>query len=108
MENRLDKLSKLKWPKPGKKVDRFMSITLEEYQVATQMEKLAYQHIIFAKDLRSGKELNKKKLKTYADERKKCASKFEKLWWKRNKPSRLQDNLNGFKAGVKEALSLAK
>ncbi|MCX7016593.1 MAG: family 20 glycosylhydrolase [Candidatus Sumerlaeota bacterium] len=108
LERRLQGLKAAKWPKPGKALAPFEAVALEEFPVAAEMERLAYQRALLARAVRSGKTPSAAVLRRHALEVGAMAKAFARLWNLRNRPSRLSDSLFGFQAAVREALRLAK
>ena len=107
LEARVRKLKELKWPKPKPAADRFFAIALEEFVVATNMERLACERVILARRIRSGGSVPARRLRRHAADLDACSLEFARLWRLRNRPSRLRDNLNGFRNAAREARSLA-
>ncbi len=107
LEDRVRNLKVLKWPKPKPAADRFLAIALEEFVVATKMERLACERVLLARRIRSGRSVPARRLRRHAADLDACSLEFARLWRLRNRPSRLRDNLNGFRNAAREARSLA-
>lgn len=107
LEARVQKLKELKWPKPSPAADRFPAIASEEFVVATNMERLACERVLLARRIRSGRSVPASRLRRHAADLDECSLEFARLWRLRNRPSRLRDNLNGFRNAAREAHSLA-
>lgn len=105
---RIENLEKLSWPKPEKDLSGFERIALEEFELAADMDRLAWQRYALAKEVRSGKIPAKRELQTHAAEFKAMSKEFSRLWLIRNRPSRLRENMDCFEAAYQEAIALAK
>jgi len=102
-----EKLAALEWPAPTPELGGFFAAALDDYVVAAEMECLAYRHTAMARVIRAGGNLPAPELAQHADEYDACARDFERIWRTRNEPSRLRDNLNGFRNAAREARELA-
>lgn len=107
LENRIDKLDGLKWPSLQPTLDGFVALALDEFTVATEMERLACERILLARKMRHGESVGAERLRRHAAALDECQPKFSRLWHLRNRPSRLRDNLNGFRNAASEARRLA-
>jgi hypothetical protein len=103
---RMDKLLALPWAAPSESMETFLRQALDEFPVATEMERLAYRRVLLARTVRGDRRPASRELKKHASELEGCAGKFARLWRVRNRPSRLRDNLNGFRNAAREARSL--
>jgi len=84
------------WLKPSRKLSEFEKIALEELKLAARMDCLAARRSLVAKKLRKKIAVGSSELRQLADEMDKLSGRFKKLWLKRNKPSRLRDNMKLF------------
>jgi hexosaminidase len=84
------------WPKPAHELAEFEQIALEELKLAARMDCFAARRALIAKKLRTRSAVSSSQLRQLADEMDKISKQFKKLWLKRNKPSRLQDNMKLF------------
>jgi hypothetical protein len=75
------------WPKSTSVKNEFERLAIEEFKLAAQMDVLAAKRTLQTKGIKT--DLSKTDMH-------KMANQFKKLWLARNKPSRLQDNLNLF------------
>ena len=102
LRSHIEKLVSLKWPRPGEHMDRFLTESIDEFRVATEMERLSYERTVFGSALRAGRSVDSRKLKRHATDLDSCAIEFARRWRRRNRPSRLRDNLNGFRNVARE------
>jgi hexosaminidase len=93
--------AKTLWPKPACTLPEFEQIALEELKLAARMDCLAARRALVAKKLRKNIAVRSSELRCLADEMESIAGQFRKLWLKRNKPSRLRDNMKLFREIVK-------
>ena len=96
------------WLQPPGNLAEFESLALRELKVAAEMDCLAAQKALVAKQIRNGKTVPVAQLKNIARKMHHISDKFTELWMARNKPSRLKDNLKLFEQTEKECLKLAK
>jgi hypothetical protein len=89
------------WLKPGRQLPEFEQLALEELKLAARMDCLAAKRALVAKKLRKKMAVSSSQLRYLADEMDKISKQFKKLWLKRNKPSRLRDNLKLFNETAK-------
>jgi hexosaminidase len=75
------------WPDSVPVKEKFERLAFEEFKLASQMDVLAAKRALAAKGIKSG---------FMAEDMRKIAKQFSKLWLARNKPSRLKDNLRLF------------
>lgn len=87
--------------KPGK-LDEFEEQSLREYELAVQMDILARKRWLLRCDITAGKTIPTKTLKKHRQEFQKMTDTFSTLWKKRNRPSRLADNIKSFRNVIKE------
>ena len=107
LEDRIEKLGSLKWPSPETALDSFVALALDEFTVATDMERLACERTLLAQKVRRGESVGSERLRRHATALDECQPQFTRLWRLRNRPSRLRDNLNGFRNAASEARQLA-
>jgi hypothetical protein len=107
LRTRLEKLQSIPWDGGADTDDAFLSKALEEFPAAGRMEGLAYDRALLTRDLCASRPVLPRVLKRHAANMDACAAQFAELWRNRNKPSRLRDNLNGFRAAAREARDLA-
>ena len=103
----VDDLKKCRFDAPAKNLDPFLSTCLEEYRLAADMDRLAWIKLNLARVLRKGKKVDRRRLRTHADQMEAMIKRFAALWRRRNKPSRLSDNLYMMGCALKEARTLA-
>lgn len=96
------------WPKLSKNVPEFEQIVMAELKLAAQMDHLAAKRALAAKTLRSGGKIQPAQLRRLGRQMENIANDFQHLWLKRNKPSRLCDNLRLFKKTQQQMLHPAK
>jgi hypothetical protein len=84
------------WPKPACTLPEFERIAMEELKLAARMDCLAAKRSLVAKKLRQNITVSSSELRRLVDEMDSIAKQFRKLWLKRNKPSRLRDNMKLF------------
>ncbi len=89
------------WLKPACELPEFEQIALEELKLAARMDCLAARRALAAKKLRKNSAVSSSELGCLADEMDSISEQFKKLWLKRNKPSRLRDNMKLFKETAK-------
>ena len=108
LEDRIEKLGALKWPSPETASDGFIALALDEFTVATEMERIACERTLLARKVRHGKSVGSERLLRHAAALEECMPEFARLWRLRNRPSRLRDSLNGFRNAASEARRLAR
>ncbi|MBN1672328.1 MAG: beta-N-acetylhexosaminidase [Kiritimatiellae bacterium] len=106
IRNRIEVLESLKWPKPAKTTAAYEAVALEEFALAAEMERLAFERLSMGKAARKGEAIPSAKLRKHAADMETMAEKFARLWNTRNRPSRLADNLAGFRNAAEEARKL--
>ena len=107
LNGHMERLLALPWASPSESMETFLRQALDEFPVATEMERLAYKRILLARTVRGERQPEPRELKKHARELEACAEKFAHMWLRRNRPSRLRDNLNAFRIAAREARSLA-
>ena len=107
LEERIEKLGSLKWPKPQTALESSVALALDEFAVASEMERLACERTLLARKVRLGESVPSARLRRHAAALEECQPEFARLWRLRNRPSRLRDNLNGFRNAASEARQLA-
>jgi hexosaminidase len=90
------------WPKPSRTLAEFEQIALEELKLAARMDCFAAVRALVAKKLRKKIVVGSSERRHLADEINSISSQFRRLWLKRNKPSRLCDNIKMFKEIMKD------
>jgi len=93
-------------PDPDDQDDEFEGLALKELSLAARMDLLACRRVLAGEALRTGQALDAGEMTRLADETKQLADDFERLWLARNRPSRLQDNLDLLGAAEAEARRL--
>jgi hypothetical protein len=88
-------------------MDPFAALALDDLILGAEMDRLACRRILAAKKFRAGQHLSKKELRHLARDTQHTARQFERNWLKRNRPSRLRDNLKLFEHAARECESLA-
>ena len=105
---RLAETRALKFPKLRTTLDDFEAIALEEFDLARRMDETACRRIIAGRKFRAGKPVNSREMKRLADDGLAIADDLAAIWRKRNRPSRLRDNLAAIRAAAKETAKLAR
>jgi hypothetical protein len=98
---RLDEVRRLKFPAPGE-LDEFERIALDEFRLAAGMDALACRRVEAVLSPRTGSSAPARKLRSLAEDMRAMAADFEGLWRKRNRPSRLRDNLADIRRAADE------
>ena len=106
-QRHIDELKRCRFAAPTKRLDPFLLTCLEEYRLAADMDRLAWVKLNLARVLRKGGKVDRRRLKTHADEMEVMIKRFALLWRRRNRPSRLSDNLYMMRCALKEARTLA-
>ena len=73
--------------------DPFSDVSLRQLDLAARMDCLAARKTLIAKRLRANETVGTAERTALADQIDEAAEAFEELWLERNRPSRLQDNL---------------
>lgn len=102
------RLSAMKWGRPADGTPPFLAAALDEYALAADMDRLAIERLVFARRVRAGHAVSAKALNRHAEALQAMSTRFAAVWRHRNKPSRLRDNLLGFRAAANNARRLAK
>jgi len=95
-------------PDPAGQGDEFEALAVRELALAGRMDALACRRVLAAKPLRAGETPQRDVLVGLAEETRRVAGDFERLWLARSKPSRLADNLALFAAAAREAAALGE
>jgi hexosaminidase len=82
---------------PYRSAEKFERLAAEELMLAGRMDELAAKRDLVAKALRKGEQVKLSELKQLNLQMRELAKDFKRLWLKRNKPSRLSDNLKLFR-----------
>jgi len=82
-------------------------LVAEDLALAARLDRLGCRKALTARRCRAGKSVSSGALRRLAGETQATARAFQKNWLKRNKQSRLNDNLQLFKQGCAECLDLA-
>jgi len=101
-------LADLRFDGGGEKLHRFEALALRELAASARMDALAARRALTAKDIRAGKTPATSVLRGLANETRRVAGEFEKLWLARNRPSRLKDNLTLFRKAEQQCRKIAK
>ena len=104
---RREAVDAIRWPSPQRPLGPFEELAMEEYPMAARMETLGCRHMELARRLRAGESVPPEHLREHAEKLEERAEEFSELWLARNRPSRLEDNLAMFRAGVDQARELA-
>ena len=107
VRRRLEATKALRFPRLTPQ-HKFEALAMEEFELARRMDVLACQRIIVGRDLRASKAVPARMLRRLADDTITLADDFARLWRARNRPSRLRDNLAGFRYAAAEARKLAR
>lgn len=102
IDNRIQSLSSLSWPKPDKKMELFEAISLREFCLACEMDRLAYRRVQLARVIRSGRNPRTTEIKQHISEMQNMTEYFAKLWRLRNRHSRLCENTSALRAAIRE------
>lgn len=100
-------LKTIRWDRFDVGKNPFVRETLADLTLAAFMDELACRRILAGKAIRGAKTPSSKALRTLAADTQACAREFKANWMKRNRPSRLRDNLTLFENAAKESLALA-
>jgi len=92
----------LNWRSLEKGMNEFTALTLRDIILAARMDRLACRRIIAARAIRSGKKLPSRQVRSIAAEFRSVIRDFEENWLRRNRPSRLCDNMKIFENAVRE------
>jgi hexosaminidase len=95
-------LEAIRLPDAANELAKFEKVTIKEIALAIEMDLLAAKRALIAKQLRKGNTVGRAERKQLRSRMRQMAQKFETLWRKRNKPSRLRDNLKQFRNGDEE------
>jgi len=106
VRRRLEVVKALRFPRIAGLAE-FEQLTLAEYELARRMDALACRRLLAALDVRAGRKVPARTLRSLADRIAALAEDFAAAWRARNRPSRLRDNLAAFRAAVAEARKLA-
>lgn len=102
-----DRLCALRWAVPAGHLPPFLATALREYALAADMDRLAMERLGYARRVRAGDPVPARALLQHAEGLQAMSLRFAALWRLRNKPSRLRDNLVGFRAAARNARQLA-
>jgi len=105
---RLSVTRALRFPKPRTELDEFEAIAVEEFEIARRMDETACRRVIAGRKFRAGKRVSSLEMQRVADDGVAIADDFAVIWRKRNRPSRLRDNLKAIRSAAKETARLAK
>jgi len=97
-----ERLDALRLPTPPQGADPFLAATLQEYALASRMDALACRRAAVLKRLRDGNPLSANDLRPLAGETESVARDLERVWFLRNRPSRLCDILDGLAQAVSD------
>jgi hypothetical protein len=93
---------------PDNNIPLFEAIGLHQYELANRMNLLALRRLELARTLRKGQSPSSDELMGHCDDMRELSESFERIWRRRNRPSRLSDNMAGFAAAAAEAAGLAR
>ncbi len=96
------------WPKLSGRLPDFESIAISEFKLAAQMDCLSAERALAAKVFRKQGKIPQFCMNHLVDHMEFVIENFRKLWLKRNKPSRLNDNLRLLKKTQRQMLHLVK
>jgi len=102
LKKMIGQLEAIPLPNAANELAKFEKVTIKEFALAIEMDLLAAKRALTAKQLRKGNTISRAELKKLRSRMRQMAQKFETLWRKRNKPSRLRDNLKQFRNGDEE------
>jgi hypothetical protein len=91
----------------GRDVPEFESLALKELAQSAWMNSFACRRALVARRYRAGKKVSSATFRALEAETRELAVQYRRLWLRRNKLSRLRDNLALFEQAGKEAKSLA-
>jgi hexosaminidase len=101
-------LAALRWPRPQRDGDPFLQVALEEYALATDLDRLACLRAAAVKDVRAGKSPRAGVLKQLIRETEEVTAELRRVWLLGNKPSRLRDELTALRQAVREYRRMLK
>ena len=105
---RLAETRALKFPKTRTKLDDFEALALAEFDLARRMDETACRRVIAGRKFRAGKPVSSREFQRVADDGLAIADDLAAIWRKRNRPSRLRDNLKALRAAANETAKLAR
>ncbi len=86
--------------------DPFLTKTLEEYELANQMNIESTRRVLLARSIRGGGQPESAELTRHRDALARLKSELERTWMARNRRSRLDDSLVGFDQALQEIKTL--
>lgn len=92
----IQQLNHLKCPTPTNQLAEFEIDTINEIKLAIRMDCLAARRALIAKAMHQSQTVSHQELRQLRAQMRRMAEQFEQLWRKRNRPSRLGDNLKLF------------
>jgi hypothetical protein len=95
-------LKNISFTKLCKPEDNFKSLMIEEFDLATNMEKVAWERLRIAKQIRAKSLVTSLDLNRHKKELTSLAANFKKTWRKVNRESRLCDNMVMFEGAINE------
>jgi len=96
------------WPRPVHSLPEFERIAIRELKLAARTDCFAAERSLVAKKLRKGAPVSSSELRRLIGSMNDISKQFEQLWLKRNRPSRLCDNLKVFKKTQQQTLRLIR
>jgi hypothetical protein len=107
LRRRLEQVKALRVP-AVKTSDDFDAWSIAELDLARRMDLLACRRALAGLDLRAGKSVSSRTMASLARDMEALTDNFAARWRRRNKPSRLRDNLRAMRRTIAEARKLAK
>jgi len=108
VRRRLEVTDALRFGRPAKHLPEFGALALAEFDLARRMDHLACRRVLAGRDLRAGRRVGPRTLRSLARAMADLADDFAALWRARNRPSRLRYNLKAMRAVAAEAERLAR
>jgi hexosaminidase len=95
-------LARLRWPAPADVPSPLLQVALEEYALATRLDRLACLRVAAVKDVRAGRAVRATALKQLIQETEVVLEELPRVWLLGNEPSRLRDQVKGLRQALRE------
>jgi len=96
------------WPDAAPGSEPFEKLVIQESALAAWMDVIAARRSLVLRSLRRGQDVPAARLRELADDYRRMAGQFRKLWLARNRPSRLVENMRLFDRARKHLLAAAR